>query len=84
MTTEQIANSLVELCRKGDFDTAQKELFSDDAVSIESHATPAFEKETRGLQAIKKREKNGIQWCRKCTVLLSLIHWLVSTHLHVR
>jgi hypothetical protein len=58
MTTQEIANRLVELCRKGDFETVQKNLFSDDAISIEPHATPAFEKETKGLQGIiEKGEK---------------------------
>ena len=52
MTTQEIAQRLVELCRKGEWETAQKELFANDAVSIEPHATPAFEKETKGLQAI--------------------------------
>jgi hypothetical protein len=59
MTMNQIANRLVELCRKGDYATAQKELFSDDAVSIEPYATPAFEKETKGLQAIFEK---GNKW----------------------
>lgn len=57
MTTQEIATRLVELCRNGDFDSAQKELFSDDAVSIEPYATPAFEKETKGLQAIIEKGK---------------------------
>jgi hypothetical protein len=52
MTTQQIANRLVELCRKGEFETAQKELFTAETVSIEPYATPDFEKETRGLDAI--------------------------------
>ncbi len=52
MTTQEIASRLVELCRKGEFETAQKELYADDAISIEAYATPAFEKETKGLQAI--------------------------------
>lgn len=52
MTTEQIAQRLVELCRMGEFETAQKELFADDAVSIEPWATPDFPKETQGLEAI--------------------------------
>src|SRR5690606_31123388 len=52
MTTQEIARRLTELCRKSDFETAQRELFADDAVSIEPYATPEFEKETRGLQAI--------------------------------
>jgi len=52
MTTEQIAKRLEELCRTGDFETAQKELFANDAVSIEPYETPDFAKETKGLDAI--------------------------------
>ena len=60
MTTNQIANRLVELCRKGDYETAQKELFAEEAISIEPYATPAFEKETKGLTSIlEKGEKWG-------------------------
>ena len=55
MTTEQIAHRLAELCRKGEFEKAQNELFSQDALSIEPQATPDFEKETRGLDAIIKK-----------------------------
>jgi len=57
MTTVEIANRLVELCKSGDFEAAQKELFADDAVSIEPHASPAFEKETHGLDAILEKGK---------------------------
>jgi len=59
MNTQEIADRLVELCRKGDFETVQKELFADDAVSIEQHATPDFEKETKGKEAIKEK---GDKW----------------------
>ncbi len=52
MTTKVIAERLVGLCREGKFETAQKELFAADAVSIEPYATPGFEKETKGLPAI--------------------------------
>ena len=52
MTINEIASRLVILCRQGQFETAQKELFSKDAISIEPYATPAFEKETKGLDAI--------------------------------
>jgi len=52
MNTKEIANRLVELCRKGEFETAQRELFSPDVISIEPYATPDFEKETRGLPGI--------------------------------
>lgn len=59
MTTQQIADRLVELCRQGKFGTAQKELYATDAVSTETEESPAFAKETKGLDAI---EKKGQVW----------------------
>lgn len=59
MTTQEIANRLAELCREGQFETAQKELFADDAVSKEPYETPAFAKETKGLSAIIEK---GHKW----------------------
>lgn len=55
MTTQEIAARLVELCRQGQLETAQQELFARDAVSIEPYSTPDFEKETRGLDAIAEK-----------------------------
>ena len=52
MTTPQIATRLAELCRQGQFETAQKELYADDVISIEPHATSDFAKEAKGLPAI--------------------------------
>ncbi len=52
MTTKEIAARLAELCRQGQFETAQKELYAEDAISIEPYATPAFAKEEKGLKAI--------------------------------
>jgi ketosteroid isomerase-like protein len=57
MTTKEIANRLVEICRQGDWEKAQKELFAKDAVSIEPHGTPEFQKETKGLDAILEKGK---------------------------
>jgi hypothetical protein len=57
MNTQQIANRLAQLCRQGDFEKAQKELFSEDAVSIEPEASAGFEKETKGLAAIAEKGK---------------------------
>jgi len=59
MTTQEIANRLVDLCRQAEWITAQKELFAPDAVSVEPYATPAFEKETKGLDAIFEK---GSKW----------------------
>ena len=52
MKTTEIAKRLVALCREAKWETAQKELFANDAVSIEAQPSPAFEKETKGLPAI--------------------------------
>jgi len=55
METKQIAARLKELCDKGEFETALNELFAPDAVSIEPYAANGFEKETKGLPAIRKK-----------------------------
>ncbi len=52
MTTNEIAKRLAELCGKEEYETAQKELFADDATSIEPMESPMFAKETHGLQNI--------------------------------
>ena len=57
MNTNQIAQRLVALCREGKWEAAQKELFADNAVSIEQEPSPAFEKETKGLPAIIQKGK---------------------------
>jgi len=59
LSTQQIASRLADLVSKGEFEAAQKELFADDAVSIEPQATEHFAKETKGLQAIIEK---GHQW----------------------
>ena len=51
MTTQEIAARLVELCRQGQYETAQKELYADDAVSIEPEGNPMSGK-TVGLEGI--------------------------------
>jgi hypothetical protein len=60
MTTKQIAERLVALCREAKWEAAQTELFAADAISIEPVASPFFEKETKGLPAIiEKGHKFG-------------------------
>lgn len=55
MTTKEISTRLAELCQQGQFETAQKELYAGDAISFEQEASPAFEKETKGLGAIVEK-----------------------------
>ena len=40
MTTQEIANRLIELCRKGDFPAVYQELYAPDCVSIEPKGAP--------------------------------------------
>lgn len=52
MNTQEIATRLVALCREAKWETAQTELYAEDAVSIEAEPSPVFAKETKGLAAI--------------------------------
>ena len=40
MNTESVAKRLVELCREGKYEEAQRELYAEDAVSIEPDGLP--------------------------------------------
>lgn len=76
MKTTDIARRLVDYCRKADWSKAHDELYANDAVSIEPYATPAFEKETRGLDAIKAKGKtfdDMVEKIHKITVSEPLI-----------
>jgi hypothetical protein len=68
-TTKEIADRLVDLCRKGQFEATQKELFSTDAVNIEPYATPGFPVETKGLAAILEKG-------RTFTAMIEQVHTL--------
>ncbi len=54
MTTKDVANRLVDICRQGNVEEAKIELFTDDIVSIEP-TDDMLPKETRGMDAIKKK-----------------------------
>ncbi len=49
MTTIELAHRLVALCREARWEQAQRELYADDAVSVEPYATPGVPQETHGL-----------------------------------
>jgi hypothetical protein len=57
MTTKEIAERLVNHCRKTDYEAAQRELYADSAVSLEPYDSPEFPKETKGLSAIIEKGK---------------------------
>ncbi len=69
MSTTEIARRLVSLCREAKWEEAQKELYASDAVSVEPYATPAFEQETRGLDAILEKG-------RKFSAMVEQMHTL--------
>jgi hypothetical protein len=70
MTTNEIAERLVALCRQGTFENAHTELFATDAISIEPYGTPAFAKETKGLNAI-------IEKGHRFTAMIEQVHSVV-------
>ncbi len=54
MTTTEIAEKLVKMCREGKVEEVKQELFTDDTVSIEP-AEGFLPKETKGLKAIQQK-----------------------------
>jgi hypothetical protein len=56
MTTKQVADRLVELCRKGQIQQAQTELYGETMVSIEPSGAPVEKAE--GLHAVVEKGKN--------------------------
>lgn len=52
MTTAEIAHRLVSLCREQKWETAQRELYAAEAVSLEPFDTPMSPKVTKGLEGI--------------------------------
>jgi len=58
MPVTEIANGLVELCRKGEYLEAIAKYYSEAIVSVESTGGPAMPAEISGLEAV--RQKN--QW----------------------
>lgn len=57
MTVEEIASRLAAYCRKEEFSEAIKELYADEAVSIEPFEFPGFDKETKGLDALMDKDR---------------------------
>lgn len=53
MTTQEVANRLVELCREGKYETAVRELYAPDIVSVEAEGMP--NRIVRGLAAIAEK-----------------------------
>jgi hypothetical protein len=54
MTTKEIADQLVDMCRKGKVEEAKEQLFAEDIISIEP-VEGLLPKETKGMDAIRKK-----------------------------
>jgi len=55
MTTQEVADKLVQLCSKGKFQEAVEALYSPDIVSMEAGAPPGQSRESKGLEAVKAK-----------------------------
>ena len=55
MTTQEIANKLVQLCSIGKFHEAMEALYSPDIVSMEPGAPPGQSREAKGIAAVKAK-----------------------------
>ena len=55
MSTLEIANKLVDLCRQGKNAECLSTMYADDAVSVEAMAMPGTQQESKGLAAIKAK-----------------------------
>ncbi len=55
MTTQEVADQLVKLCREGKFSEAVATLYADDIVSMEAGAPPGGSRESKGLDAVKAK-----------------------------
>ena len=56
MTTQEIANKLVEYCRKGDFDACYSELYSPNCISLEPKG--AMMEVANGMDEMAKKGEN--------------------------
>lgn len=55
MTTQEVADKLVQLCSEGKFQEAVEALYSPDIVSMEAGAPPGQSRESKGLEAVKAK-----------------------------
>ncbi len=55
MTTQEVADRLVAICKQGKFEDAVNTLYADEIVSVEAGAPPGQSRESKGLQAVKAK-----------------------------
>lgn len=57
MTTKEVADKLVQLCRQGKFEEATETLYSPNIVSVEAGAPPGQSRETKGIDGVRAKGK---------------------------
>ncbi len=65
MTTQQVADRLVTLCREGKHDEAREELYSSDIVSTEPFSGPEMPAEIKGIEAVRSKSEwwyANVEW----------------------
>ena len=55
MNTEEVAQKVVELCRKQAWKEAIDTLYADDIVSVEAHSMDGGSPEIRGIEGVRKK-----------------------------
>ena len=55
MTTQEVADTLTKLCSVGKFDEAMNKLYSNSIVSMEAGAPPGQSRESKGIDAVRKK-----------------------------
>jgi SnoaL-like domain len=55
MTIQEVADKLVQYCKRGDFETPISELYSPDIVSVEPGAPPGQSREAKGIAAVRAK-----------------------------
>jgi len=55
MTTKEVADKLAKLCSAGKFEEATEALYSPDIVSVEAGAPPGQSRESKGIDAVRKK-----------------------------
>ena len=55
MTTQEVADQLVKLCREGKFSEAVASLYAENIVSVEAGVPPGQSRESKGLAAVKAK-----------------------------
>ena len=88
MTTQEVADGIVALCREGKFEEAAQKYYSKDIVSMEAGAPPGQSRESKGIEAVKAK---GEWWVANhdvhgCTVegpLVAGSHFSVTYKLDV-